>query len=253
MDPQNATQPTAGAFEPASSMLRQRTDRHTLTSGIAALDELTGGFEPGLMYLLYSTEKSRLADTVLHHVITEAVGDYHSAVHLVCGNYRRSRTLLDAALLLDLIDAKGLDVDAALERIHVIGSFSERHQIRAAELTEELVDHLGSVRVITVQQIAKMFVGKPLVPGVQRGDLGGMASRLKRLATEQGAPLIASCRESKRGAPVPEPEAGGYLTHLANVIVYLRPTPSGASAYLVKHFDGARIGRRMELAMDWGG
>jgi hypothetical protein len=166
---------------------------------------------------------------------------------LVCGNYRRSRTLLDAALLLDLLDAKGLDTEAALERIHVIGSFSERHQARAAELTDELVARLDGVTAITVQQVAKMFSGRPLVPGAPQGGLSGMASRLKRLAMERDVPVIASCREGSRGAPVPEPEASGYLTHLANVIIYLRPSPSGAAAHIVKHYDRARIGRRTDL------
>jgi len=247
MDSQVQARPQAGAFTPASLLLRQRAGKQLLASGIQALDDLTGGYEPGVMYLFYSTEKSRLADAVLHHVIANAVRDDGEAVHLVCGNYRRSRTLLDTALLLDLLDAEGRNRDGILDRIHVIGSFSERHQVRAAELTEELVGRLGGVSAITVQQIAKMFTGKPLVPGVQRGDLGGMASRLKRLGLERGIPVIASCRDSGRGAPVPEPEAGGYLMHLANVIVYLRPTPGGAAAHLVKHFDRARIGRRVEF------
>ncbi len=247
MDSQAQVKPLAGTFAPAATLLRQRADKRLLTSGIQTLDDLTGGFEPGIMYLFYSTEKSRLADTVLHHVIANAVRGDGKAVHLVCGNYRRSRTLLDTTLLLDLLDAEAGNIDGALDRIHVIGSFSERHQVRAAELTEELVVCLGGVSAITVQQIAKMFTGKPLVPGVKRGDLGGMASRLKRLGLEGGIPIIASCRDSGREAPVPEPEAGGYLTHLANVIVYLRASSGGASAYLVKHFDGARVGRRVEL------
>ena len=247
MDSQAQVRPTAGTFLSASSLLKQREEKQLLASNIEALDELTGGFEPGLMYLFYSTEKSRLADAVLHHVIANAVRDNGKAVHLVCGNYRRSRTLLDTTLLLDLLDAEGQSANGALNRIHIIGSFSERHQVRAAELTEELVGRIGGVSAITVQQIAKMFMGTPLVQGIHRGDLGGMASRLKRFGLERDIPIIASCRDSGHDAPVPEPEASGYLTHLANVIVYLRAGPSGASAYLVKHFDRARVGRRVEL------
>jgi len=40
--------------------------------------------------------------------------------------------------------------------------------------------------------------------------------------------------------------------HLANVIVYLRPTPGGAAAHLVKHFDRAQVGRRVEFGGNGG-
>jgi hypothetical protein len=247
MSAQAPTAHTPAAFTSAATLLNERTRRRLVASGVKALDELTGGYEPGLMYLFYSDEKKHLADRVLHGVLADAAAGDGSAVHLICGNYRKSRTLLDTALLLSLLDSREANSDDALDRIHVIGSFSERHQIRAAELTEDLVERIGGASTITVQQATKMFAGKPLVPGVEPGSLNGMLSRLKRLAMEQGIPLVVSCRSINENAAIPALEGGSYLTHLANVIVYLREAPGGGtSAYLVKHFDKARVGRRIE-------
>jgi len=128
MDPQTPAKPPADTFTPALSILKERETRHLLGSGIKALDEIAGGFEPGLIYLLYGEEKSGLPDEALHRLLIRAVEADRNAVHLVCGNYRRSRTLLDVGLLLDLIEETGLNAAAPrpalpplLRRVEVLG------------------------------------------------------------------------------------------------------------------------------------
>ncbi len=106
----------------------------------------------------------------------------------------------------------------------------------------------GRVRVVAVQQVAKLFAGPPLVSRATRENLGGMVSRLVQLCAEAGAPVVASASPSPYGRPVPAPEGGAYVAHLAKVSVYLRAMRGGgATAYLLNHHEKARIGRRIDL------
>jgi len=239
----------AGGFEPALEMLERRAAARLLSTGIQGIDRLVGGLEPGLMYLFYGTERGGLPDRLLHHLLIEAVRDGEGrAIHVLCGNYRRSRTTLDMDLLLSLAERARLDVREAFGRIHIVCAFSERQQVEAADHVEEILKKQEDVRLVAVQQVAKLFSGPPLVGRVIPEDLGGMASRLKRLCGEAGMPLVATCGVSPYGRPVPAPDGGSHLSHLAKVSCYLRVLRGGgATAYLLNHPERARVGRRIDV------
>ncbi len=239
----------AALFESALSLLQRRAGAHLISTGSPELDRLIGGVEPGLFYLLYGAEDEGHPDHLLYRLLVEAVkpGPHGGggAVYLVCGNYRRSRTVLDSEFLLSLIEEDGLDATEALSRIHVICAFSERHLIRAPRLLEELLRDVDGVRLVAVQQMTKLFYGRLALRHEDPAEFTGIVSRLRALCCERGISLVATCRPAGRGRPVPNPEGGSFLRHAANAIIYLR-APRGrgpVSAYLVKHPDRARTGR----------
>jgi len=236
-------------FQPASEMLDIRATARRLQTGFPRLDEMVGGLEPGLLHLFYGSEKSGLPDKLLHHLLVEAVKEPETrAIHLLCGNYRRSRSTLDMELLLSLVERAGLEPRDAFSRIHLVCAFTERQQIEAVDDIEGILDENPGVRVVAVQQVSKLFAGPPLVSRATRENLGGMVSRLIRLCAEAGAPVVASASPSPYGRPVPAPEGGAYITHLAKVAVYLRAMKGGgATAYLLNHHEKARIGKRLDL------
>lgn len=228
------------------------------TSG-SGLEGLLGRLEPGLFYLFYSDDGGRLADRVLLRLLVEAVSDEtRRAFYLVCGNYRRSRTVLDSEYLLSLIEAEGLDVSDALSRIHGVCAFSERQQIRSPSLVESVIAGGGEFCIIAAQQITKIFYGKTALRYEDPAQFTGMVSKLKGLCGQGGIVLAATCRSSGRGSPIPLPEGGSFLRHAANAIVYLRARKrGGVSAYLVKHPDRDRAGRMVHIdgegGIPWGG
>lgn len=248
----------ACSFEDALSLLQRRGESRPLSTGSHELDSLTGGLEPGLFHLFYGSDAEGLPDRLLHRLLVEAVrpGPRGSgrAIYVVCGNYRRSRTVLDSELLLALLEEEGLDVADALSRIQVVCAFSESQQAEAAGLVEGLLGRLEGVSLVAVQQIAKLFSGPRLSRHADFTEFVGMVSRLKTLCYGRGVALAATCRPSGAGRPVPLPEGGGFLRHTANVIVYLR-APRGRgplSAYLIKHPDRARMGRVVEFGGEGG-
>jgi len=239
----------SNSFQPASQMLDTRAAAKTMHTGFPRLDEMVGGLEPGLLHLFYGSEKSGLPDRLLHHLLIETVKEPDArAIHLLCGNYRRSRTTLDMELLLNLAERAGLEPRDAFSRIHLVCAFTERQQVEAVDHIEAIIEKNEGVGLVAVQQIAKLFAGPPLVSRATRENLGGMVSRLVRLCAEAGAPVVASASPSQYGRPVPAPEGGAYVTHLAKVSVYLRAMKGGgATAYLLNHHEKARIGRRIDL------
>jgi hypothetical protein len=235
-------------FESVFSLLQRRAEAQRLSTGSLELDRLIGGLEPGLFHLFYGAED--ITDRLLHLLLAEAVksrGGRDKAVYIVCGNYRRSRTVLDSELLLSLLEREELDMDDALSRIYVIYAFSKRQQVRAAGLVEGLLASGEDVSLVAVQQVAKLF---ELQPG-RRGNLAElvtMTSHLKDLCFSKRIALAATCRQAAGHGPVPLPEGGGFLRHAVNVMVYLRQSRGGSvSAYLVKHPDRARTGRTVEF------
>ena len=260
MDSQSSRGDQPGrAFESALNLIKRRESINTLSTNGIGLEGLLGGLEPGLFYLFYSDDGGRLADRILQELLVEAVSDEaQRGFYLVCGNYRRSRTVLDSERLLSLIEAERLDVSDALSRIHVVCAFSERQQMRAPSLIESVLAKEGGFSIIVAQQITKIFYGKTALRYEHPAQFTGMVSKLKGLCGEGGIILAATCRSSGRGSPIPLPEGGSFLRHAANAIVYLRGRRrEGVSAYLVKHPDQRRSGRMIHIdgegEASWGG
>ncbi len=248
---------SACSFEDALSLLQRRSESRPLSTGSHELDSLIGGLEPGLFYLFYGSGEG-FPDRLLHRLLVEAVRPgprgRGRAIYVVCGNYRRSRTVLDSELLLALLEEEGLDVADALSRIQVVCAFSEAQQAEAAGLVEGLLGRLEGVSLVAVQQIAKLFSGPRLSRHGGFTEFVGMVSRLRTLCYGRGIALAATCRPSGAGRPAPLPEGGVFLRHAANVVVYLR-APRGRgplSAYLIKHPDRARMGRVVEFGGEGG-
>jgi hypothetical protein len=245
-------------FESALTLIERREGVDSLSTRGSGLDALLGGLEPGLFYLVYSDDGGGLADRVLHRLLVEAVRDEtRQAFYLVCGNYRRSRTVLDSEYLLSLIEAEGLDVSDTISRIHVVCAFSERQQMRAPSLMGPVLAGGGGFSIVVAQQITKIFYGRAALRFEEPAQFTGMISRLKELCGEGGMVLAATCRSSGRGNPIPLPEGGSFLRHAANAIVYLRELRrGGVSAYLVKHPDRNRSGRMVQIdgegGIPWG-
>ncbi len=245
-------------LENALSLLRRRRGARALETGSPELDDLMGGLGPGLFHLFYGPEGDGLPDRLLHRLLVEAVKEeWGRAVYLVCGNYRRSRTVMDSGLLLSLIEEAGLDVDDALNRIHVVCAFSERHLIGAPQIIEGILGGADGFRLVAVQQLTKLFYGRHALGREDPAEFTGVVSRLRKICFERDIVLAATGRVSGRGRPIPSPEGGSFLMHAASTIIYLRESRSGPmSAYVVKHPDRGRVGRILhfgEAAPAWAG
>lgn len=245
----------AEVFETALNVLRRRAQQRRISTGSRALDSLIGGLEPGLFYLFYGGGDEELVDRLLHRLVFEAVrpsgGEPGQAVYVVCGNYRRSRSILDMDFLVSLAVEAGLDPEHVVPGIHVVCAFSERQLLKAPGLVDGILGRTGPVDLVAVQQISKIFHGPHAVKRESPWEFTGVVSRLRETCQERSIPLAATCRPAGRSRRAPPPEGGSYLRHAANVMVYLRPVKGGLlSAHLVKHPDSARRGRVVSFGVE---
>lgn len=232
-------------FTNALMLLEEREAKTLLSTGSPELDRLIGdGIEPGTFYLFYGNAESGI-DQFLHRLIGEALGAGDRTgrvIYLNCGNYREEKTILDIPRLVDLLKARKLDPRECLERVLVLCAFSEEQQEQVVEEVRRTIESTMGVRLLVVHDVAKLFTAQGgqgeevygRIPNLQRAVL-----RVWQMCAERGIALVASCRpsETRRGV-MPRPEGGRYLSHEANVIVYLEkvgglsPAPQ---AYLLKH------------------
>lgn len=198
---------------------------------------------------MFGSGKEKISDRLLYRLMVETIKKSTGhVIYMLCGNYRRDRTTFDSEMLLGLLEADDLDVEASLGRIHIIGVFSEAQLMNAPTLVEETIKQVGNVRLITVQQISKLFYSESAIGFEDRTEFTGIISRLKELCTLHQISLVASCEAKRKRSLNPEPMGGSYLRHAVNVMVYLREMKGGeVSAQLVKHFDKMRAGKRVRL------
>ena len=240
---------SASTFTSALQVYANRAEVSRLSTGSHRLDQLLGGIEPTRFYLLFGSGKEKVTDRLLYRLMVETIRETSShVIYILCGNYRRDRTTFDSEMLLDLLESSGLNVEDSLSRIHIIGVFSEAQLMRAPSLVEEVIEKVGTVRLVAVQQISKLFYSETAMGFEEQTEFTGVVSKLKELCTIHQVSLVASCEAKKRRDLLPEPMGGSYLRHAANVMVYLRMMSGGdVSAQLVKHFDKMRAGKRVSL------
>lgn len=240
---------SATTFKSALQVYANRAEVCKLFTGSHRLDQLINGIEPSRFYLFFGSKEDTVSDRLLYNLMVEAITTGSSQIiYMLCGNYRRDRTTFDSELLLDLFEAKGLNVEEALNRIHIIGVFSEAQLMNAPNLVEEVVEKTGNVKLIVIQQISKLFYSETSIGFEEKTEFTGVVSKLKEICTVNGISLVASCEAKKKRILQPEPMGGSYLRHVTNVMVYLRTLSGGdISAQLVKHFEKERTGKRVKL------
>jgi len=226
--------------------LHSKPEPTPLSTGIPLDKLLGGGLKPPHLHLFYGEDNT--PDKLLTRLTVEAVKTGGHTIHIVCGDYRRNPTTLDIEDLLHLLETQNMDVEDALSRIRIIPASSQHQQLNTPRLVEQLME-IHETRLLTIQQISKLFYSRNTPSLVDPGEFKGIVSRLREICAKHSVALAASCRAKKRGTdPIPEPVGGSYLRHSAAVQVYLRGQRGGAaSAILVKHYDRARVGMRISF------
>ncbi len=239
---------SASTFKSALKVYTNRAEVSRLSTGSHRLDQFLGGIESTRFYLFFGNPKEKAPDQLLYRLMVEAVQS-GKVIYLICGNYRRDRTSLDSNLLLSLLEDAELDIDNALEQIHIIGVFSENQLMNAPSLVENLFEETGKVSLLAVQQVSKIFYSEKAIRFEDPAEFSGVLSKLRELCSLHNVPMVASCGSNKRTDLSPVPKGGTFFRHIANVIAYLRVLKGGeVSVYLVKHFDGARKGKLVRFS-----
>lgn len=212
-----------------------------LSTGCRDLDRLLGkGIERGSFYLFYGETGSGI-DLLLHQLMANTLeNDGDRVIYLNCGNYREDKTILDIPSLVYLLEVLRLDPKEALDRIVVFCAFSEEQQEQVVEEIRGVIEQTETINLLVIHDMAKLFTSQgpqesyKRIPRLQRA-----VSRLWQVCAAKNVAMVTSCKPAKSGKrSLPKPEGGRYISHLANVIVYLEKTAGLVStnqALLLKH------------------
>jgi RecA/RadA recombinase len=248
-------------FTTALKLFDEKKRKTYLPTSCSELDRLLGkGIEPGVFYLFYGGPESGI-DLILHRLMASVLKTEDGpskVVYLNCGNYREEKTVLNIPFLVSLFKTHKLDAKVCLERILVFCAFSEEQQEQVVEEVVKVIEKMEEAKLLIVHNIAKLFVTQR-VSSEERyrrtSRLQKVVLRLWQKCAARSIAMVASCRPVKaRRGSIPKPEGGRYLSHEANVIVYLEkvggliPT---TQAYLLKH--PAKPHRRAVLNIEEGG
>ena len=232
-------------FVSGVELLSVRENKRLLSTGSSGIDELIGGgVASGMFYLFYGDADA--VDHMTHQLLVNTLLGRNSSaesVYLNCGNYREEKTIFNAQLAAKLMKAANLDPLEALDRITVFCAFSEEQQEQVVNEVTEKIQNDGKVRTLVVHDIAKLFTSKGNKLDKERrkriNHLQHVVLRLWQTCAERDVAFIASCRAARyRKGSIPKPEGGLYLSHEANVILYLRKLDEKNSvlqAFLAKH------------------
>ena len=232
-------------FTNAFKLLEEKEAKNYLSTGSPDLDGLLGkGIEPGVFYLFYGNTKSGI-DLLLHQLMADALDTENGTgkvLYLNCGNYREEKTILDIPLLVNILKSHKLDPDECLDRILVFCAFAEEEQEQVIEEVRKTIEQTNGDKLLIVHDIAKLFTTQSMhneerykrILRLQRIIL-----RLWQTCATKSVAMISSCKpiEAHSGA-MPRPEGGRYLSHEANVIIYLEKVDGlfpATQAYLLKH------------------
>jgi RecA/RadA recombinase len=235
--------------------LKLLEDRAYISTGCPELDQLLGnGITLGAFYLFYGEADSGI-DLLIHQLMANSlIGDADDrVVYLNCGNYREDKTILNIPSLVYILEAGKLDPRETLDKITVFCAFSEEQQEQVIEEIRGIIEHGETIRLLVIHDVAKLFTSQgpheayKRIPRLQRA-----ISRLWQICAARGVAVVASCSPTNaRKGEIPKPEGGRYVSHLANVIVYLDKTSglvSTIQAFLLKH--SALPPRRIMLSVE---
>ncbi len=214
----------------------------TLSTGSLELDALVGGIRRGMFYLFYG--EKNLIEVLFCHLIVNALklqGEIGRpvVVYILCGNYRKERTEIEMAELMELVEASGYGMEEALRRIHILTASSADQQSLLVNGLMGILKREPEVSLVLIRGIFKLHFDDARVRNyhLAREEVQRSITHFSQLCAERGIPLVASGRP-KKAKLIPNPESSSFLRHVANAIVYIRGRGNGTKfnrAFLLSH------------------
>ncbi len=204
-------------FARASSVVWRRSP---LPTGIRALDSLIGGLTGGAVHL-FSGDPECIG-WLVHRLLV--VGSARGAVlYMNNTDYYKHRSELVPERLATDAKAFGIGFSTVLERVVSAAAYSKERQAAALGALERSLEERGGAALVVVHDISA-FRGAG-EEGSAEMDL--VASRLWRIASERGIPVVVTSRDLRL--------CSGLIASVAKVVVECRRQGKGICATLVRH------------------
>jgi len=222
-----------GGFVSGAALLDRRSRVQKLTSGTSALDELLGGgFETQAIVEVFGefgSGKTQIGHQLaINTILSFEEGGFDGEVF-----YIDTEDTFRPERISQMAEAKGIDPQDALDRIHVARAYNSAHQMLLVDEIKRMAKNID-VKLVIVDSLTSHFraeyIGRGMLASRQQ-KLNKHLKELKQLADVQNAlVLVTNQVMSKPDALWGDPTRaiGGHVVgHASTFRLYLRKSKGG--------------------------
>jgi DNA repair protein RadA len=229
-------------MQSALDLLSQHDNIEKMSTGSAEIDWLIDGMQESLFYLFYSTPENQIIlDSFLNRMLVGCVlpkngkkrGFESVAVFFNNIDYRADKNkhqILNPEKIAVTSKYAGIEPKIVSKNLYVQTAYNVDHQVAIAEEIADKIESNSDIKLLAIRNLTKFFLNN------ERSDKSQDSSTLKKVlsilyqACVKHKVMMAAtghCNYSSNGM-VSRPIGGTYLKHTVNVIVHLKPNPSGS-------------------------
>ncbi len=199
-------------------------------TGTPALDSLLdGGFETGLIYLLYGS------DNLQYNLLKAAV---HAQLPLSRGGFSSPTVMIDSSNMMDLVKLRdfsfqlGLEPEAVMEMIYISRAFN------STQTYDLIINHLDEffdrvpAKMLILPGLVDLFINEGLDVDRTR-QMTHLSARINAFTLRHD--LVTLISTQIKGTKTETPPVGKALASSAQVHIHLAETPMRTVYSLTKH------------------
>ena len=199
-------------------------------TGTPTLDSLLdGGFETGLVYLFYGSDR-------LHGDLLRAA--VHAQLPLTSGGFSTPSIMIDSSNMMDMVKLRdfsfqlGLEPESVMDMIYISRAFNSTQTYDL--VTNHLDDFFTRIpaKLLILPGLVDLFINEGL-DGERTQQMTHMAARINAFTLRHNLVTLISTRLSNRQSKYPP--VGKTLASSAQVHIHVDETPMRAVYSLTKH------------------
>jgi hypothetical protein len=229
-------------MQSALDLLSQHESIQKMSSGSAEIDWLIDGIQEGLFYLFYSIPEDQIIlDSLLNRLLVGGIlpkngkkrGFESIAVLFNNIDYRADKNkhqILNPEKIAVTSKYAGIEPKIVSKNLYVQTAYNLEHQVTIAQEIADKIESNSDIKLLAIRNLTKFFLNN------ERADKSQDSSTLKKVLSvlyqacmKHKVTMVATghCNYSSNGM-ISRPIGGTYLKHTVNVIVHLKPNPSGS-------------------------
>jgi len=210
--------------------LLEEDGKNSLPTGYDDIDDLIGGLKKGQTYLFYGD--TEFISELLHKLIV-VVSKNGKIAYMNNTDYYSEKTVVNSDKIAFYAKREGVDSSHVLRQVYFVAAFNELRQPKSAEALLERIKLEEDTKMIIIHRLSRFLDG---AKDHQRAleNLNRSISILWHLSIEQGIVMVITTDSIHMEEPS-KPQGTNLMRHIANVIVFFRPSGKAIQAILVKH------------------
>ena len=207
-----------------------RVQRIMCKTGTPTLDSLLdGGFELGLVFLFYGSE--RLNDVLLRAAV-------HSQLPLRNGGFSSSSIIIDSSNIVNIVKLRDFSFELGLEPENVMDMIYVSRAFNSSQTYDLVINHLDEfleripAKLLVLPGLVDLFINEGL-DSERTKEMTHLAARINAFTLKHN--LITLISTSLKSSRAMQPPVGTTLASSAQVHIHIEETPMRTVYSLTKH------------------